>query len=971
MSIRLLTRFFCAGCLILLLVVFLHPSQAQLFAPDDISSSTEITVPTTKSGKRSKPGDKRQESRGNLKIPTTNAIPANIGGGVWLAHGPGPTIDGQVENISPNDEVVGAIHTVLAHPTDPDVLYAGGTNGGIWKTDNATAASPFWSPLIDQQASLSIGALEFDPTDITHETLVAGIGRYSSFGQVGGARTGLLKTIDSGVNWTAITDMETRNISGVAPRGNTIVASVNIADAFTCGNVGLWRSTDGGTNFSKLSTVQGVPDGVAFDLASDPSNNAVLYTGITFAGFCTGDTLFNGIYKSTNTGASWTKVSNAAMDALIVDGDTNNIEIDTDGSNVYVNIIQFGQTAGIFHSDDSGGTWTAMDLPVVPQTAAAAISGLVPGTPITINTGVGHGLVTGNLVEITGVTGTTGANGVFYVTVTGGTTYTLNGSSDPNVYTGGGSWSKLSGLNPRHKPGSQGAIHAAIRIDPTTGTMVYIGGDRQDLPFPNFIGATDFTGNLSRGDTTIVPTNSAPSPQWEHLTHSDSVVETPAGGTANSSAPHADAREMVFDANGDLIEGDDGGIYRRTSPTDNTGDWFSINGNLQTTEMHDVAYDSVSNIIISGNQDTGTTQQQSPLSLTWDSVSTADGGDVAVDDTSTPNMSVRYSSFQNLGFFRRRTYDASNVLQSEIFPALNVTSGSALQVQFLTPVELNAIDQTRLVIGGCNGVYESLDQGGNIREITGTGADCTVGNSITTLAYGGESGGIDNEEVLYAGVGSDVFVRTAAFPTPLSQAVTYPGINSIRDIVMDPDDLNTAFVIDSFNVFMTSNTGASWTDITGNLMDTQFRSLTFLPGTTDRIAVGTRNGVFVQDLPLVAPFNNWGQLGTGLPNAPVWDMEYDAVDDLFIVGTMGRGAWQLQENGTCGLPDNLLLRNEILSASRTDKACTKIEIGPVFTVSGDSTQHDVVAGSMISIKPGFVVKTGSQFNASIDPGVSP
>ena len=60
---------------------------------------------------------------------------------------------------------------------------------------------------------------------------------------------------------------------------------------------------------------------------------------------------------------------------------------------------------------------------------------------------------------------------------------------------------------------------------------------------------------------------------------------------------------MVFDANGVLIEGDDGGIYRRTSPTDNTGDWLSINSNMQVTEQHDVAWDAVSDVIISGNQD--------------------------------------------------------------------------------------------------------------------------------------------------------------------------------------------------------------------------------------------------------------------------------------------------------------------------------------------------------------------------------
>ena len=66
---------------------------------------------------------------------------------------------------------------------------------------------------------------------------------------------------------------------------------------------------------------------------------------------------------------------------------------------------------------------------------------------------------------------------------------------------------------------------------------------------------------------------------------------------------------MVFDANGNLIDGNDGGIYRRTSPQNNTGNWFSVIGNLQITEFHDIAYDNNSNIIIGGAQDTGTPEQ--------------------------------------------------------------------------------------------------------------------------------------------------------------------------------------------------------------------------------------------------------------------------------------------------------------------------------------------------------------------------
>jgi hypothetical protein len=465
----------------------------------------------------------------------------------------------------------------------------------------------------------------------------------------------------------------------------------------------------------------------------------------------------------------------------------------------------------------------------------------------------------------------------------------------------------IEGLNPRPKPGGQGAIHFSIRVDPKDPNMVYVGGDRQDFPFPNFIGAFDFSGRLFRGDTTVSPTGGVPSPQWEHLTHRNDIAAIPEGGTASSSSPHADSREIVFDTLGNLVEVDDGGIYRRTNPADNTGDWFSINGDIQSTEFHDIAYDTVSNILIGGAQDTGTPQQITSGGTTWDSVSTADGGGVEIDDTSLPGMSIRYSSFQDLGFFRRRTYDASNNLVSEVFPALTVVGGGAVLVpQFYTPIKLNAIDPTRLIIGGANSVYESLNQGDTITEV-GPGIVVNDSLGLEAIAYGGRSGGVDNPDVLYVGSGSQVFVRTAAAPAPLLVSATYPG-GDVVDIVLDPDDWMTAYVIDSDQVFVTNNGGGSWTEITGNLTDGDLRSAEFISAASDMVFVGGQSGVFVM---LTNNPGVWNEFGTGLPNALVRDLDYDAVDDVLVAGTLGRGAWLLSnastQQGACfGVPATIV-----------------------------------------------------------------
>ena len=792
--------------------------------------------------------------------------------GQWIAQGPSPAQNGQVENVQPNDEVIGAIHTVLAHPDNADILYAGAVNGGIWKTTNATNSTPNWTPLTDDLPGNSIGAMEFDPTDPTHQTIVAGIGHFSSFGRRGGPLTGLLKTTDGGQTWTQIgtadnadndsdgfvdeadeTLLSGRNISGVASRGNTILVSAN---NFGGGiGSGVYRSTDSGATWNFISGINGLDSGAAFDLVSDPTDNQRFYVSVQ------GD----GIFRSDDGGVSWSNLSDndTSLNDSITRFGNNNAEMAVaSNGRLYAAILTNGQPSYIGFTDNptvANPTWTEMDLPVTQE-----------------------------------------SDGGF------------------------------EGLNPREKPGGQGGIHFSIIADPNNPNTVYVGGDRQDFPFPNAIGANDFSGRLFRGDTTQTATNPGSttninSPQWQPLTHSQGGFN--GGGTISNSAPHADSREMTFDANGDIIEVDDGGIYRRTNPQNANGDWFSIIGNLQVTEQHDIAYDTISNIIISGNQDTGTTQQTSEGSTTWNSVSTADGGDVAVSvDPNNSSQSVRYSSFQNLGSFTRRVYDASNNLVSSTIVGLN---GFMDDVQFVTPVVVNEVDPNRIAIGGASNVYESFDQGDNVTVInTGTGFSVGVNSSDgDPIVYGGRRNGEDNPDVLYVGSGYDIFARTTS--DGALENTNYSG-GFVRDLALDRDDWMSAFAIDDDQIFRTidvSNDNADndgdgeideaneidWREITGNLVadfrdgfDLDFRSLEFidLPSFDDAIAVGTNRGIFASLGS--TDFTDWFQVGTDLPNVPVWDLDYDITDNVLVAGTLGRGAWLLENANEVLIPNDMV-----------------------------------------------------------------
>ena len=351
---------------------------------------------------------------------------------------------------------------------------------------------------------------------------------------------------------------------------------------------------------------------------------------------------------------------------------------------------------------------------------------------------------------------------------------------------------------------------------------------------------------------------------------------------------------MTFDSAGNLIEVDDGGIWRRTSPSDNNGDWFSIAGNLAVTEAHDVAYDSVSNTVITGNQDNGTTFQPTSTSAIWEVFTGGDGGDVAVDDVSLAGsgQSIRYSSFQNLGFFIRSTWDATGNFVSFTNPALTLSGGGANFLPgFVTPISVNVINPLRLIIQGRNGLYESVNQGNGI---TAIGATAGTGGSITqdAIVAGGRQNNVANENVLWVGAGTDVYFRSAAGNVTATSAD--PTTQEVRDLTVDPDDFAVAFIVDQNQVFRTVNSGAAWNDVTGNLMSlaSQIYSITFVATTTvDAIIVGTNNGVYCAST--LTP-DAWVKVGNdALPNVIVDELDYDVADDRLIAGTMGRGVWRM------------------------------------------------------------------------------
>lgn len=828
-------------------------------------------------------------------------VPATPELGIFVEQGGSPTSNGQVTNIEPNNRVNGAIESVLAHPTDADVVYVGSINGGIWRTDNATAENPTWVATTDELPSLTIGAVEFDtedsffpnPAGRPFETLVAGTGNFSSFRGEGGSIGNVYVSLDRGDNWV---DPGSNGINGVRISG---IASKEFANTIVISgdNAGIYRSTDGGANFVRIT--DGLT-GLGFnDLFADLSTYDRLYTSNS-----------TGIFRSDDFGLTWTNVSASSpeLQGLLDGGGIVNTElvVHPETGRLFVGIVKGGQPAGLFHTnsaDTATPTWVEMDVPILPIAPATPITGASNTSPIEI-TAVGHGLADGDLVLVNGVQAGDLANGQWTVTVVDDDTVSLDLSdgTTAGVYVANtGQITSIVNPSPTFKdtsiPGSQGRIHFSIGIDPNDEDIVYVGGDRQESPFPNAIGASDFTASVFRGDIKIRRNPLVtPSPQWDHLTD-DSNAFDPNGGTANGSAPHADSRDLAFDANGDLLEVNDGGVYRRTSPQDNTGVWQSINGSISVFEYHDVVYDTNSNVILAGSQDNGTQFQLSEGNLEWSLLSAGDGGDVVVDNLTLAdqNQSIRYSSFQNLGAFQSTVWDADNNLISSTPRPLVVTEGEPFEATFDTSLVLNAVDPTRLLVGGSNGVYESATQGDSIVQTSTFSVPDSVANP---LAYGGRSDvNNDNPSVIYAGdTSGNVHVRTESAGEYTSN-INLGG--TIRDVRINPTEWTEAIATDFNTVVRTTDAGDSWDDITGNLFSvgaSEFRSLEYVSqfvgaNLIEALVLGTNTGVYAMTLDAVG---TWFQFGSALPDVPVFDMDYDIADDVLVLGTLGRGAWKLE-----------------------------------------------------------------------------
>ncbi len=189
------------------------------------------------------------------------ALSAAIVGALLLVAGAGPvsaqpTVEVNEETLQGLDwrsvgpaQFGGRVADVAGVPGDPDILYAGHSSAGLYKSTNGGTT---FESVFDEGNTLSVGAVAPAPTN--PEVIYLGTGEGDPRNSISYG-DGLYKSTDGGETWTHMGLKNTHHVSKIVvhPRDPSIVFVAAMGHAWGPNpERGVYKSTDGGTTWEKV-----------------------------------------------------------------------------------------------------------------------------------------------------------------------------------------------------------------------------------------------------------------------------------------------------------------------------------------------------------------------------------------------------------------------------------------------------------------------------------------------------------------------------------------------------------------------------------------------------------------------------------------------------------------------------------------------------------------------------------------------
>jgi photosystem II stability/assembly factor-like uncharacterized protein len=230
----------------------------------------------------------------------------------------------------------GRINTLRVDPTNPNVLYACAPGSQLFKSDNGGAS---WQSISDDIPSPGVTDVAIDSTAPNTLYMITGDGERANFNPFS---SGLYKTTDGGVTWS------TTGLSYTLPSNTTLSCIVinpkNPQIIMVGGTGGIFRSNDGGANFSRTSTV------ATRELVFNPHDPNIMYAGSKTGG---------SFLKSIDNGLTWLKITSG-----LPTSDVSRFSIAVSRLNPnYVFTLATNAANGMngfFRSTDGGSSFTVM-----------------------------------------------------------------------------------------------------------------------------------------------------------------------------------------------------------------------------------------------------------------------------------------------------------------------------------------------------------------------------------------------------------------------------------------------------------------------------------------------------------------------------------------------------------------------------------------------------------------------------------